>query len=142
MRKAICPQTLVLALLISLPFLIAEFARAELGTNPPQLRGVVIWPGQSRALLERAEGPFGHPKAYFLAPGERENQMQVTKVLPDSAVIQLESSATDIELKLPSAAEEKESKPAACSIQLEKARLDSVLAVYQMIADRTLLRPT
>ncbi|HZR21207.1 MAG TPA: hypothetical protein VFE51_28255 [Verrucomicrobiae bacterium] len=125
--------------LLCLFFLGTEAEASETGSPGPRLSGIVSLAEFKRAVLESSSRSGSTAGWSVLAEGQREGQLAVLEIHPDTATVKarLHAKAEPTELTLTNPAAK---LPQSSGIVLENAFLDPVLNLYAEFSGRTLLR--
>jgi len=123
-------------------FLSLVYCSLAAGAAPaPKLTGIVRHENRNLALLElSSETPSGQTvvRDVILGPGNRDGSCEVKTIDEKSAKVTLMAD-TEIELKIEQTpGEELENR----TLNLQSAKLEQALAVYQMFAKGTIIRPS
>jgi hypothetical protein len=132
MKPIILP---LFAALLAFPF------AAPAGEPPdvPRLSGIVSLPGTKQAVFEFPDNPWYGPRQLILREADGLWGLKVLKILPDRRSVEVRVDGADAPLTLTLKAGSNAPPSAAASIELDNARLLSVLELYGQFSDRTLL---
>jgi hypothetical protein len=128
---------------ITLPLFSALLALAVTapGETPdvPRLSGIISLPGTKEAVFEFPDKPGYGPRQLILHEADGLWGLKVLKILPERRSVEVRVDGVEAPLTLTLNAGSNAPALAATSIELDKARLLSVLELYGQFSDRTLL---
>jgi hypothetical protein len=108
------------------------------------LRGTISWPGTQLAWIEDTNARSEYSRGFLLGPGQREGDIELTQFHTDGVKLHIAASNKELDLSYPASGPDTVPQPNdkqnPCFVHLEKVAVDQVLAVYQKLAGRTLLR--
>lgn len=128
------PPALVIGVLL-LPQLCA--APIEPG---PRLVGIVRLPERRVAILEIVSARSGVARQVILSEGQREGDLKVLQIDPETSVVQLSVARTNVLASLDFTQQTNHATVGVSSVMLARAGLDSILNLYAELKGRTLLR--
>ena len=126
---------LLLAALLALPLTAPGRDAAEV----PRLSGIVSLPNIKEALFEFPDSPCCGPRQIVVGENEDMWGVKVLRILPDRRSVEVSVNGAAAPLTLTLNIGSNTPPSAAASIELDKARLLSVLELYGRFSERTLL---